>query len=69
MASVLVLGERLGMDPPSNPSPKERKRLLDVTFRALVASTPPPPPSASNAGDIFVKQMDFPRIQIMDCFE
>ena len=53
------------MDPPSDPSPEERKRILNAAFRDLAASTPPPPPSASDASDGFVKWADTPRIHMM----
>ena len=40
------------MDPPPDLSPEECRRILDESFKALVANTSPPPLSALESNDV-----------------
>ena len=53
------------MDPPSDLSLEERRKLLDEDFMNLVATTSPPPMLAPESSDVnFMKRAAAPRIQI-----
>ena len=44
------------MDPPPDPSMEDRRKALDVAFRALVDSTPLSSSNDTEEGDGFVKR-------------